>query len=118
MPFVLNHGEPGEYNVFWLMILDALITFGFLGLEFVAMELSDNFGDDPADFDNMGYAEFCQEDCYIAISKLDGHDWGRRLKGRVQQRLEDSELDYFSRKYHDDWLTDRPESPGVEDMIL
>lgn len=119
LPFVLCHDGDGEYSVIWLMALVALITFGFLGLEFVAIELADNFGSDPCDFDNLGYAELCQEDCYIAIGKLDGHDWARRLRQRVQQRLEESELNNFSRKYQNDWISERGtlgvvRSPGWE----
>mmetsp|Transcript_47348 Transcript_47348/g.71680 ORF Transcript_47348/g.71680 Transcript_47348/m.71680 type:complete len:134 (-) Transcript_47348:404-805(-) len=38
------------------MLVIFFITYGFLGLEFVAMELDDPFGDDPNDFDNLGMA--------------------------------------------------------------
>lgn len=34
-----------------------ILTFGFKGLEAVAMELDDPFGDDPNDFDNLAMAE-------------------------------------------------------------
>jgi predicted membrane chloride channel (bestrophin family) len=34
-----------------------ILTFGFMGLEAVAMELDDPFGDDPNDFDNLAMAE-------------------------------------------------------------
>lgn len=50
------------------------------------MELSDCFGDDPSDLDNLGGAQLVIEDCYIAVYKLDGEEWERRLRGKVMGR--------------------------------
>lgn len=72
---------------FLVMLLVFLTTFGFLGLEFVSMELSDMFGEDPCDFDNLGFAQICFEDQYIAIYKLDGQEWACKLRERVMGRL-------------------------------
>jgi predicted membrane chloride channel (bestrophin family) len=73
-----------------LLIMVFLITYGFMGLEFVAIELSDTFGDDPSDYDLMGYAQMCMEDCYLAIYKMDGEESALLLKksmteGRMMQ---------------------------------
>jgi len=37
-----------------------ILTYGFMGLEAVAMELDDPFGEDPNDFDNLAMAEVSQ----------------------------------------------------------
>ena len=90
LPFYVCHTEYRQAVLCFLIVF--LITFGFIGLEFVAMELSDNFGDDAVDFDDLGYAQLCFEDCYIAIYKLDGENWARKLKqsfvGGVKTELE------------------------------
>ena len=54
------------------MMVIFIITFGFLGLEIVSMELSDPFGDDPSDFDELGEASFDYDsngniDCGVSI---------------------------------------------------
>ena len=67
------------------MALIFLITYGFVGLEFVAMEMSDCFGDDPIDLDNLGQAEQCYEDCYIAVYKVDGLEWALQLRETVDR---------------------------------
>lgn len=38
------------------LIIMFLITFGFIGLDFVVLELEDPFGNDPNDFDDVGMA--------------------------------------------------------------
>eukprot|EP00816_Leptocylindrus_hargravesii_P002009 CAMPEP_0196817064 /NCGR_PEP_ID=MMETSP1362-20130617/58616_1 /TAXON_ID=163516 /ORGANISM="Leptocylindrus danicus, Strain CCMP1856" /LENGTH=1034 /DNA_ID=CAMNT_0042194615 /DNA_START=82 /DNA_END=3182 /DNA_ORIENTATION=+ len=49
LPFYMSHGEDGPpYGQFFAIFF---ITYGFLGLEFVAMELDDPFGDDLNDID-------------------------------------------------------------------
>jgi len=40
-----------------ILLSTFFITYGFVGLEYVSMELDDPFGDDPNDFDDLGMAE-------------------------------------------------------------
>lgn len=80
------NNEPWKQPYF-VMAIVTLTTFGFLGLELVAMELSDMFGEDPCDFDNLGYAQLCFEDMYISIYKQDGEQWARSLREKVLGRL-------------------------------
>jgi hypothetical protein len=68
------------------MFIAFLTTYGFMGLELVSMDLGDVFGDDPVDFDNLGYAQVCFEDIYISVYKLDGPLWARKLRERVMGR--------------------------------
>lgn len=87
LPFVLMNDEI-ERLVEPLCII-FLTTYGFIGLEYVCMELDDPFGDDPNDFDDLGMAQLVFEDIYIAIYKLDGekaaHDLRRKIVARIQQ---------------------------------
>jgi hypothetical protein len=57
------------------------------GLEFVAMELSDCFGEDSSNLYYLGHAQVCFEDCYIAVYKFDGYKWARNLHEKVMGRL-------------------------------
>jgi predicted membrane chloride channel (bestrophin family) len=86
LPLALCHGydsTSSSSSIASLLGLIFLITFGFIGLEFVAMELTDPFGEDPSDFDALGHAQMAFEDCYIAIYKLDGGKWAAALRQRV-----------------------------------
>ena len=68
------------------------------------MQLSDPFGDDPVDFDNLGYAQLCFEDCYISVFKIDGKEWAHKLRSRVHEKcIEANALRQYQRKYKDDW---------------
>lgn len=50
------------------------------------MEISDCFGDDPCDFDDLGHAQLCFEDIYVSIYKLDGQEWAQKLRLRLVPR--------------------------------
>ena len=63
-----------------------MITFGFLGLEHVSVELTDSFGNDPSDFDILGLAHLCIEDCYMCIYHQDGKAWAHALRKRLIDR--------------------------------
>jgi len=69
-----------------ICIVVFFITFGFLGIEFVSVELADSFGNDPSDFDDLGQAQMTMEDCYISIYRQDGKAWAKALRKRVKPR--------------------------------
>jgi len=81
LPLVFHVTITSQLLVSTCMIV--LITYGFAGLECVAMELSDCFGEDPSDLDNHGHAEQCFEDCYMAVYKIDGKPAAQRLRQTV-----------------------------------
>lgn len=81
LPFALSHDITNPIQNCLIMFV---ITFGFLGLEYVSMELDDPFGDDPVDFDDMGMAEIAFEDIYTTISKCDGQDDALLLRKRIK----------------------------------
>lgn len=51
-----------------------LLTYGFVGLELVAIELDNPFGDDENDFDNLALAKACMEDAYLILLDTDGFE--------------------------------------------
>lgn len=70
-----------------LLMLIFFITYGFVGLEFVSIELDDPYGDDPNDFDVMGLAKIVFDDIYVAVYDVDGKDAATSLKKNVESPL-------------------------------
>jgi len=83
LPMVLAEDNDQIYEVLILMFF---ITYGFLGLEYVNMELDDPYGDDPNDFPGQRWAETVFEDVYIAIYKTDGFASAVALRSRISER--------------------------------
>lgn len=54
VPFALLKADYDFYEVF---MLGFLLTYGFVGLERVSIEMEDPFGNDTNDFDDMGLAQ-------------------------------------------------------------
>jgi len=61
-------------------IIVFFLTFGFMGLEHVSIELDDPFGNDVNDFNNLSLACRTFEDAYRTILELDGPMWTDRLR--------------------------------------
>ena len=53
------------------------------GLEVVAIELDNPFGDDANDFDNTAMAFTAFEDTYLTLLDVDGHQWTDKLRLRM-----------------------------------
>jgi len=68
----------------YLMIF--IITYGFIGLECVCMELQDPFGTDACDFLNLEWAQMVFEDIYTTIFWVDGFEAAEVLRDRIAQR--------------------------------
>mmetsp|Transcript_16229 Transcript_16229/g.21237 ORF Transcript_16229/g.21237 Transcript_16229/m.21237 type:complete len:497 (-) Transcript_16229:57-1547(-) len=83
LPMVLAENNDQPYEVLVLMFF---ITYGFLGLEYVNMELDDPYGNDPNDFPGQRWAETVFEDIYIAIYKTDGYASAVALRSRITER--------------------------------
>lgn len=77
LPWVLYHDE---ISVPPLIVLVFFITYAFVGLEFVSIELDDPYGDDPNDLDILGLAKTVFEDIYICIYDCDGEESAKGLK--------------------------------------
>mmetsp|Transcript_22222 Transcript_22222/g.65839 ORF Transcript_22222/g.65839 Transcript_22222/m.65839 type:complete len:228 (-) Transcript_22222:252-935(-) len=84
LPFTLVReiSEPVQ-----VMLIVFFTTYGFIGLEYVSMELDDPFGDDPNDFDDLGMAQMVFEDIYITLYKLDGSKTAEELRSKVANRV-------------------------------
>lgn len=63
-----------------------IITYGFMGLETVSMELDNPFGDDDNDFDNLEMAYISFEDTYLLIGSIDGPEYADRLRAKMSTR--------------------------------
>jgi predicted membrane chloride channel (bestrophin family) len=63
-----------------------VITYGFIGLEYVSMELDDPFGDDPNDFDDLTMSQMVFEDIYITINQIDGRAAADKLRLKVKNK--------------------------------
>jgi len=70
------------------LVIVTLITFGFVGTEYVSMTLDDPFGSDVNDIDEQGMAELVFEDVYLAICRSDGQAAAREVRERVLERYE------------------------------
>lgn len=64
-----------------------ILTYGFMGLEYVSIELSNPFGDDDNDFDCLGTAYGVFEDIYMCILQCDGPEWTERLRKKMDPRV-------------------------------
>lgn len=69
------------------------VTFAFIGLELVAIEVDDPFGHDDNDIDNMGLALSVFEDVYNIINLVDGEEWAYK----VRYNMKSCEQDEFFR---------------------
>ena len=47
----------GDYVFYEVVALGFLLTYGFVGLERVSIDMEDPFGNDENDFDDMGLAQ-------------------------------------------------------------
>jgi len=71
-----------------LFLIIFFVTYGFVGLEYVAMELDDPFGDDPNDFDVRGLSEVVFDDIFIAVHDIDGKEAADNLRRNVNMPLQ------------------------------
>jgi predicted membrane chloride channel (bestrophin family) len=79
-PFVMLNDDSSTLA---LCLAVFLFTYGFIGLEIVAIDLDDPFGSDDNDFDNMAAAVSVFEDAYLAILDVDGAEWVDKLRLRM-----------------------------------
>jgi len=59
------------------------VTYGFIGLESVSIQLDNPFGEDENDFDNLGMAYTAFEDTYATIHDVDGNEWTDKLRHKM-----------------------------------
>lgn len=85
------------------VIIIFLITFGFVGTEYVSMALDDPFGDSANDIDQHGMALLVYEDIYLSVYRSDGHKAATALRDRVLARYKQGR---GLECYHEDMRSD------------
>lgn len=86
-----------------VLLIMFFCTYGFLGLEYVSVELDDPYGNDPNDFPGQRWSALVFEDIYMTIYQTDGLESARALHTRVSERLSrGSALESF----HSNWTGD------------
>lgn len=81
VPFVLLSDES-SLTAHCFMVF--LLTYGFVGLEIISIELDNPFGDDANDFNNSAMAMTAFEDTYLTILDIDGPEWTDKLRNRMK----------------------------------
>jgi len=82
-------------NRVMMLVITFLMTYGFLGLEYVSMELDDPFGNDPNDFDDLKMAQMAFEDIYMTLYQIDGVESADRVRAAVLGRKETDAFELF-----------------------
>ena len=59
------------------------LTYGFIGVETVSIELDNLFGYDSNDFNNLRMAQVSFEDAYMTILDMDGEEWTDKLRRKM-----------------------------------
>jgi predicted membrane chloride channel (bestrophin family) len=80
IPFVLLNDES-SLLVHCVMVI--VFTYGFIGLELIAIELDNPFGADANDFDHNALAMTMFENVYLFIHDVDGPEWTDKLRLRL-----------------------------------
>jgi hypothetical protein len=111
VPFVMLADDSGVVpHCFAVFIM----TYGFLGLEVVAIELDNPFGSDENDFDNSGMAENAYEDTYLTILDVDGQKWADKLRKRMDDQFD------IKNANNESWLNDKSDikNTATEETML
>jgi predicted membrane chloride channel (bestrophin family) len=69
-----------------IAIIVFFVTYGFIGLEYVSIELDDPFGDDPNDFNTLGMAQGVYEDVYLTLYQTDGFETAENFRRKVSSK--------------------------------
>lgn len=75
-----------DYRLWSALLIVSLVSFGFIGIEYVSMALDDPFGDETNDVDEHGMALLAYEDIYLALYRTDGPAAAFELRDRVLDR--------------------------------
>lgn len=75
-----------DYRLWSSLLIVLLVSFGFIGIEYVSMALDDPFGDETNDVDEHGMALLVYEDIYLSLYRTDGPAAAFKLRDRVLDR--------------------------------
>lgn len=86
LPFALSSDSS---TIYVHCVVVFLLTYAFMGLETVSLELDDPFGHDENDFDNLGMAKTVFEDVINAIDIVDGPEWAFKVRVNMKGSYDD-----------------------------
>ena len=94
LPFALL---SKELNLMYpqMILLIALMTYGFIGIEVLFVEIDDPFSDDPNDLPLMEESRAAAEDIVLSLMHVDGRDAVEKLRECIS-------LDYLAGKLFDE----------------
>ena len=75
-----------DYRIWSSLLIVIMVTFGFIGIEYVSMALEDPCADDTNDIDEHGMALLVYEDIYLTLYRTDGPEAAEELRGRMLAR--------------------------------
>jgi predicted membrane chloride channel (bestrophin family) len=67
------------------LVVTIFLTYGFVGLQRIAEELDDPFGNDQNDFNNIAMAQDTFDDVYMMIDNCDGRESADMLRTEILQ---------------------------------
>lgn len=84
--------NTAEVNFISSMVYCFFVTYAFIGLELVSIEMDDPFGDDQNDLDILSLYEKVFKDIIMCIEDIDGNDNAYLLKkySKVVKKLDES----------------------------
>jgi len=103
LPFALTY-DIGQFPA--LLMIVFFVTYGFIGLEFVSIELDDPFGVDDNDFDVEGLALVVYDDIHLALCDIDGKEAADRFREKVDAPAKQWKYSVSRRKSHQRYGSD------------
>jgi hypothetical protein len=93
VPLTLLEDVKDHYPYMQLLVT-VFLTYGFVGLQRIAEELDDPFGNDQNDFNNIAMAQDTFDDVYMMIESCDGQESAKKLRAEILEakRSSDSNL--------------------------
>jgi predicted membrane chloride channel (bestrophin family) len=84
VPLTLLEDVKDHYP-YMQLIVTVFLTYGFVGLQRIAEELDDPFGNDQNDFNNIAMAQDTFDDVYMMIHGCDGEAAAAMLRSEILQ---------------------------------
>jgi Bestrophin, RFP-TM, chloride channel len=84
VPLTLLEDVKDHYP-YMQLIVTVFLTYGFVGLQRIAEELDDPFGNDQNDFNNIAMAQDTFDDVYMMIYGCDGAKAAEMLRSEILQ---------------------------------
>ena len=80
--------ESDILRIFPFLSAVFILTYGFVGLQLLNIELGDPLGDNPLFLDHCGLAGVVFDDIYVAMHDVDGAEASQKLKDSIKNPIE------------------------------